>query len=69
MWGRGQVRTGFWWGNLKEGENLDDLGGDGRMILRWMFKKCAGGVDWMDLVECRDKWQTPVNVVMNLRVP
>jgi hypothetical protein len=28
-----------------------------------------GGVDWIGLDEDRDKWRTPVNAVMNLRVP
>ena len=26
------------------------------------------GVDWIDLAEERDRWRTPVNVVVNLRV-
>jgi hypothetical protein len=26
-------------------------------------------VDWIYLAEDRDQWQTPVNIVMNLRVP
>jgi hypothetical protein len=27
------------------------------------------GVDWIDVVQDRDKWRTLVNTVMNLRVP
>ena len=27
------------------------------------------GVDWIDLVQVRDRWQALVNTVMNLRVP
>jgi len=28
-----------------------------------------GGMDWIDLVQDRDRWQVPVNAVMNLPVP
>jgi len=29
----------------------------------------CGVVDWIELAQDRDKWQTLVNAVMNLRVP
>jgi hypothetical protein len=38
MEGRGEVHTGLWWGNLKERDHLEDLGVDGRIILKWVFK-------------------------------
>jgi len=37
--GRGEAYTGFWWGNLKERDHLGDPGIDGRIILRWIFRK------------------------------
>jgi len=37
--GRGEVCTGFWWGNLWEGDYLEDPGIDSRKILRWIFRK------------------------------
>ena len=37
--GRGEVYTGYWWGNLKERNCLGDAGIDGRIILRWIFRK------------------------------
>ena len=48
--------TGFWWGNLSEREHLEDLGVDGRIILRWIFSKWDGGIDWIDLAQDRDGW-------------
>jgi hypothetical protein len=37
--GREEVYTGFWWGNMRERDNLGDRGVDGRIILRWIFRK------------------------------
>ena len=28
-----------------------------------------GGIEWIDLVQDRDRWRVIVNVAMNLRVP
>jgi hypothetical protein len=42
--GKGEVCTGFWWGNLRESDRWGDPGIDGRMILRWIFKKCDVGL-------------------------
>jgi hypothetical protein len=39
VWGIREAYTGFWWGNLKERDNLGDQGVDGRIILRWIFRK------------------------------
>jgi len=33
------VYTGFWCGNLREREHLGDPGVDGRIILRWVFRR------------------------------
>jgi len=33
------IYTGFYWGNLRERDNLGDPGIDGRIILRWIFRK------------------------------
>jgi hypothetical protein len=36
------VHTGLWWGNRKEGDNLEDLGTDGK-ILKGIFKNYDDG--------------------------
>jgi hypothetical protein len=42
--GRGEVRTGFWWGNPREIDHWGDPDVDGRIILRWIFRKLEGVV-------------------------
>jgi hypothetical protein len=37
--GRGEEYRVFWWGNLKESDHLGDPDIDGKIILRWIFKK------------------------------
>ena len=44
LWGRGEAYTWFWWGNLKERNHLGDPVVDGRIILRWIFRKWDVGV-------------------------
>ena len=62
--------TGFWWGNLRERDHSGDPDVDGRIILRWIFRKWGGGSgDWMDLAQDRDRWRALVSTVMNFRVP
>ena len=70
VWGRGEVYTVFWWGNLRERDHWGDPDADGGIILRWIFRKWAGGCeDWMELAQDRDRWRALVSTVMNLRVP
>jgi hypothetical protein len=56
------------WENLREGDHLKDQGVDGRIILKWIFEKWDGGMEWIDLAEDRDRWLAVVNAVMNVRV-
>jgi len=31
----------LWWGNLREGDHVEDIDVDGRIILKWIVKKWA----------------------------
>jgi len=46
-------------GNLRGRNYLENLGLDGRIILKWIFKILDWGMDWIDLAQDR---------VMKLRV-
>jgi hypothetical protein len=48
---------------------LEDPGIDGRIILKWIFERLGGGMDWIDLAQDRDRWQAVVYTVMNLQFP
>jgi hypothetical protein len=47
---------------------LKDPDVDGRIILKWIFERLNGGMDWINLAQDRDRWRVLVNAVMNLRV-
>jgi len=39
MAGRGEAYTRFCWGNLREKYHFEDPAVDGRIILRWIFRR------------------------------
>jgi hypothetical protein len=39
------------WGNLRERDHLEEQSVDGRIILRWIFRKWDEGMDWIDLAK------------------
>jgi len=43
IWGRGEVHTRFWWETPRRRAHLEDLGVDGKITLKWIFKKLNGG--------------------------
>jgi hypothetical protein len=43
---KGESCTVFWWENLGERDHWGDPGADGRIILKWIFRKWdVGGLD------------------------
>jgi len=60
--------VGFDGGNLREKAQLEDQVVDGKIILRWIFRKWRS-MNWIELAHYRDSWRVLVNAVMNLRVP
>jgi hypothetical protein len=46
---------------------LEDPGVGRRIILKWIFEKWDGDMNWMDLAQDRNRWRAVVNAVMNLR--
>ena len=60
------MRTGFWWGGLRERDHLQDLGIEER---NGSTRSVKWGIDWIDLAQDRDRWRTFVTAVMNHRLP
>ena len=48
---------------------MEDPGVNGRIILKWVLEKWAGRMDWICMVQDRDRWWAVVNAVLNLWVP
>ena len=68
VWGRKEVHTEFWLENLGEGDHLEDPGVNGRIVLKWIFKKLeVEGIDWDDTAQDMDRWRAVLNAKMNFR--
>jgi hypothetical protein len=52
---------------LRVRENFEDLGIEGKIILKWIFRKCNVSTDWINLTQNRESWWNVVNGVMNHR--
>jgi hypothetical protein len=49
--------AGFWWEELMDRDHVEDLGVDGRIILKWISKYRGGSTDWIHMAPDRDRWQ------------
>jgi len=49
VWETGEVHAECWYTELKERDYLEELGIDGRKILKWKFKNCDGQA-WIGLI-------------------
>ena len=52
--------TGFMWRDLRKRHHLEDTRVVGGVVLKWMFNKWSGVMDWIDLAEDRDRWRALV---------
>jgi hypothetical protein len=52
-----------------EGDHLEYSSVAWRIILKWIFKKWDGGMDWINLDQNKDRWWALVNAAMNIWVP
>jgi hypothetical protein len=58
MWhacGRRGKCTRVWWECQKEIDHLEDQGVDGRMGSEWILGRLAGGVEWVQLAQDKDR--------------
>jgi hypothetical protein len=55
--------------HLRGGGHFEDPGINGRIILKWIFDRLDGGINWIDLAQDKERWRAFLNMVMNLRVP
>jgi hypothetical protein len=69
VWGKGEVHTGIWWEKQREWVST------GKTLCRWEdnitknLQEAGWGVDWIALVQYRDRWRTCVNAVINFQLP
>ena len=47
-----EMHTGFWWGKVRERENLENTGVDERVIIKWILRKSIEKM-WTGLIWLR----------------
>jgi hypothetical protein len=46
---------------------LEVLDLDERIILKWIFKKLRGVIDWIDMAQDRYRWRAPMNAAIKYK--
>jgi hypothetical protein len=71
VWVKGELFTGFRWGDLRGRDHSEDPGirWEENIKIDFHYEGWGGGMDWIDLAQDRDRWRALVNTVMNLRLP
>ena len=59
----------MWWENLRKRDQWKTQAKMGDNMTMDLQEVQLGGMSWIDLAQDRDRWQTLVNVVINLWVP
>jgi hypothetical protein len=56
---------------MRERNHLEVPDVEGRIILKWIFRKLdgGGGMDWIELAQDRYRWWIIVYAIMNLQFP
>jgi hypothetical protein len=54
--------------NLTKRDDFVDLGLDGKIILKYIFKEWDKHMEWFDLAQDRDRRRALMNAVMNIRL-
>jgi len=50
-------------------DHLENLGIDGKIILKFMLEKWDGSIVWIGITQHRNRWRAYVNAVIDLRFP
>ena len=67
VWKKDDVPTR--WAYVRERNNVENLGVNGRIALKCVFKKLDEDMELNDLAQDSVRWRYLVNVLMNLRFP